>query len=76
MYERLSDMDDEFDGTGMLNWLLGPDVDDLPENCGLCRESLDGEDCAEVVMTENDVHVVCHAQCAVWAVEAGTAVMA
>jgi hypothetical protein len=66
----------DFTLNGFLSWMLGPDEDDSPENCGLCRESLEGEDCAEVVMTENDVHVVCHAQCGVWAVEAGTAVMA
>lgn len=70
-------MNDEFTGEGLLNWLLGPEEgEDCDEKCGLCRESLEGEDCAEVVMTENDVHVVCHAQCGMWAVEGRLAVWA
>jgi hypothetical protein len=42
--------------------------------CYVCGESTEGEDCAEVVF--GTVHGVCHAECALQAVDGGKAVWA
>ena len=55
---------------GFVSWMNGSEKDEVvAEKCGLCGESTDGEDCAEIVMMKGGQHVVGHAQCCVWAVE-------